>query len=142
MGMKAILKMSVLTLSLASLLVTGCATKVQTAEGERFSRMEIAGVNSKYFDVSFSQANKALKPVYEKYGAPHFYIKGHMSAVYDSKIEKLFGTGSAQAKFALPNDVYWEVEGANIFDLVKPMKTAHLVYDKSKLPDMIKIQVC
>ncbi len=119
---------------LAGLMLVSCATAEVSYPENVFSRAEIAKVNADFFDVDIRTAGAALRPVYGKYGAPHIYIKGQMSAVYDSELERLFGTGTASPKFGLPDNVYWEIEGQNIFDLVKPIKTAHLIYKKEQLP--------
>lgn len=111
-----------------------CATIEESYPDDAFSRTDIAKINAAFFDVDSRTAGAALKPVYGKYGAPHIFVKGQMSAVYDSELETLYGTGVASAKFKRPGDVYWEVGGENVFDLVEPIKTAHLIYRKETLP--------
>ena len=131
--MRKILK-STLGVVLTCVVGSSCATTEETYAENTFSRTEIARMNAAFFDVNAHGASAALKPVYGKYGAPHIFVKGFMSAVYDSDDDKLFGTGTGNPKFGLATDVYWEIEGQNVVDLFKPIKTAHLIYEKEQLP--------
>lgn len=120
---------------LATLLLMSCASSPKSFD-ETFSRSEIAHMTSGYFDLDSDAAVRALKPTYQKYGAPHIYVSGLMSAVVDDTIERLHGTGQTARKLALPDTVYWAIQGKGLPTQTRPIKTAHLIYNKVEIEDI------
>ena len=54
--------------------LVGCASTEIIAEGDSYSRNDISIVLSTKFDSAQSEAARALKPSYEKFGAPKRYV--------------------------------------------------------------------
>ena len=75
----------------AVFMLIGCASTAPNIEEDSFSRKDISVVLSAEFDGAQSEAARALKPSYEKFGAPKRYVSGNMSAVYESAENRLYG---------------------------------------------------
>lgn len=118
-----------------ALSLSACAS-THTTFDETFSRTEVADMTSEYFDLESDAAARALKPTYQKYGAPHIYISGLMSAVADDTIERLHGMGQTVTKLALPDTVYWAIQGKDLQSQTRPVKTANLIYNKVDIKDL------
>lgn len=113
--------------------ITGCASSPTSVDIESYSRADMSVVLSARFDGVQSEAARALKPSYEKFGAPKRYVSGNMSAVYESAQDRLYGSGDLFARFSLSYPVFWEIEGEAFAADVDPIKTVHLLYDKEEL---------
>ena len=114
--------------------LVGCASTEIIAEGDSYSRNDISIVLSTKFDSAQSEAARALKPSYEKFGAPKRYVSGNMSAVYESAENRLYGTGDLFARYTPAQPIFWQIDGAGLTANVDPIKTVHLLYDKQDLP--------
>lgn len=122
-------------LLVSALLLSSCAT-APIAFDETFSRAEIASMTGDYFDLQSSTVARALKPTYAKYGAPHIYVSGLMSAVADENDRRLHGMGQTAVKLAASEDVYWSISGQDLPRQTRPIKTAHLIYNKVEIESL------
>ena len=118
----------------AVFMLIGCASTAPNIEEDSFSRKDISVVLSAEFDGAQSEAARALKPSYEKFGAPKRYVSGNMSAVYESAENRLYGTGDLFARYTPAQPIFWQIDGAGLTANVDPIKTVHLLYDKQDLP--------
>ncbi len=116
------------------LLLTACASSPPVFD-ETFSSSEIAAMTSEYFNLDTRAAGLALKPTYAKYGAPHIFISGNMSAA-DDQSNRLHGVGQSAAKLEASESVYWLVTGEDLPAQSRVIKTAHLIYDKVKIESL------
>lgn len=113
-------------------IVAGCQSVPDTYD-TRFTRSEIASFTASNFDGLEGTAARALRPTYEKYGAPHIYVSGYMSSVNDPEISRLYGSGEATTKLRPRAHTFWTVEGAGLSQHLDPIQTAHLIYDVDRL---------
>lgn len=113
--------------------LAGCATASGPVDMQSYSRADISIILSAKFDGSESDAARALKPSYDKFGAPQRYVSGNMSAVYESEGKRLYGAGDIYARLSLSHPVFWQIEGKDLAADVDPIKTVHLLYDKEDL---------
>ena len=118
--------------------LTACASSPDVFD-ETFSRSETAQMTSEYFDLERAAAARALKPTYKKYGAPHIYVSGQMSAVADDSAQRLHGTGQTTAKLARPELIYWAIQGKDLPRETRPIKTAHLIYNKVDIENLEEV---
>jgi hypothetical protein len=107
-------------------------------DSSQYNRDEIARLTHADFKAETAAMRKALKPTYAKYGAPHAYIRGNMSTVFDNPQSQIFGTGDFHAKLKLPDKAYWQISGTNLYNLETPIPTVHLIYDVKELPVLAK----
>lgn len=121
------------TLLSCGIVLAGCATTSAPVDIESYSRADISVILSAKFIGSESEASRALKPSYEKFGAPKRYVSGNMSAFYESEGKRLYGSGDLFARLSLSHPVFWQIEGEALAADADPIKTVHLLYDKEDL---------
>jgi len=102
----------------------------------RYSHAEISAIVSSHFDRSLSDAAKALRPSFKKFGAPKHYVSGNMSAVHDAQFERLYGLGKISTRLALDRPVYWQIDGEALAGDVAPIATVHLIYDEEQFDEV------
>lgn len=118
--------------------LTACSNTLEVFDN-RFNRTEIANFTSTDFDIKNDAAARALKPTYEKYGAPQAYVFGHMSSVFDPDLSRLYGHGEVRAKLKLKTHTFWTIDGTDLTDHYTPIKTAHLIYDLNNFTNLSEI---
>lgn len=114
--------------------LSACATNPKSStSSETFSVEETAKLTATYFGLERSETARALQPTFKKYGEPHIYISGLMSSLADPEYSRLYGTGSSRQKRYRPQNLFWKIEGEELVGHMRPIKTAHLVYNKSDI---------
>jgi len=125
--------MKFFTSIIIALVLSGCATSPNEVFDSKYSRSEIAIMTAEHFDVLERDASAALRPAFNKYGAPHAYIDGLMSSVDVNDANHLYGSGHFQTKLTLKEHTFWRVDGENLTGHLRPVQTAHLVYNTLRL---------
>jgi len=117
--------------------LTACASAPDAPiDISRYSHAEISAVVSSHFDSSASDASRALRPSFKKFGAPKRYVSGNMSAVHDASFERLYGLGDMHRRLALNKSVYWQIDGEALSADVHPIATVHLIYDQDQFDEV------
>jgi len=101
-----------------------CATAPEPPlDASRFSHAEISAIVSSHFDTPAAAASKALRPSFDKFGAPKRYVSGNMSSVDEAQFERLYGFGDIYARPALGAPVFWQIDGEGLTGDVAPIAT-------------------
>lgn len=114
--------------------LSACATKLAPALSfDSYSQADVSIILAAHFDRSQDEAYRALKPSFEKFGAPKRYVDGNMSSVHESRKDRLYGSGNLHARHSLFKPIFWQIDGEDLGDDVSPIQTVHLIFDKKEL---------
>lgn len=75
----------------------------------------------------------AIRPALAKYGYPQGIVSGNMSSIGDLTVSRLYGSGEAQFKYQMPQDIFWEINGKDLQGSSKPIPAIHLTYSLDAL---------
>ena len=138
MSLKSTFCSNTIILCLTLSFLSACKTAPELFDTS-FNRTEIANFTSVDFDIEMDAAEQALKPTYKKYGAPHAYVFGHMSSVFDPNLSRLYGSGEIRTKLQQNTHTFWAINGDALSEHYNPIKTAHLIYDINDFEDVTNI---
>ena len=117
-----------------SAILSACATQsVPDIPFDSYSQTDVSIILAANFDSSQDEAYRALKPSFDKFGAPKRYVDGNMSAVHESRTDRLYGSGNLHAPSSPFKSIFWQIDGEDLGGDVSPIKTVHLIYDKKEL---------
>jgi len=111
----------------------GCVTGESVASLDHYTQTDMSILLAVNFDSSQDEAYRALKPSFEKFGAPKRYVDGNMSSVHESRKDRLYGSGNLHARHSPFKPIFWQIDGEDLGSDVTPIKTVHLIYDKKEL---------
>lgn len=128
--------MKSLFLVLMAAVLMGCASagdQSQSNYDPTYKLSEVAVLSEGHFGLEKDAITQALRPTFKKYGRPRLFISGQMSSVDEPMAEWLYGQGLVRKKIGLPEHTFWRIEGQGLQGKFKPMKAAHLVYNRQDL---------
>jgi len=110
-----------------------CATAEPTQDIRAYGLNEMSVVISSHFDAPEGPVSKALKPSFDKFGAPQQYVTGRMSAINRAGLDRLYGSGEISKRFTLNQTVAWQIDGQALAGHMAPIASVHLVYNLEDL---------
>ena len=113
--------------------LASCAS-VKTSQDVRDYKLgEMSVVIASHFDLSKGPVSAALKPSFDKFGAPQQYVTGKMSAVDRADLDRLYGSGEISKRFTPNQPVVWRIDGQALAGNLTPIAAVHLVYNAESL---------
>lgn len=110
--------------------MASCASAPPVQDVRTYGLSEMSVVVSSHFDASKGPVSAALKPSFDKFGAPQQYVTGQMSAIDNVWLDRLYGSGQVSKRFTRNQPVAWQIDGQALAGHLTPIASVHLIYNQ------------